>query len=257
MRKTSVEISDLSVRAGDYTILSGINLAVETGSCVSIVGPNGGGKTTLLKVMLGLIRLTSGTVNICGYSLDKAPAGCTGYIPQIKTHDISFPATALELAVSGITGKWPSLISKTDKIAATDALAMVGAEKIAKRQLSKLSGGELQKVFFARAIVRVPKLLLLDEPATGVDFGGEKDISRIIDDYKKSSDATVIMVTHDWESAYHHSDYILMLNRTNICFDVPSAAFSEENVRKTFGHIGHDHEMLFSIRNNLKVRHDA
>jgi zinc transport system ATP-binding protein len=256
MGNNAVEISDLNIKTGEYTILSGINLNISHGSCVSIVGPNGGGKTTLLKAILGLVRPTSGKIMVCGVEPEKAPAEFIGYIPQLKTLDRTFPATALELVVSGMTRLWPSFINSNAKSAAIKALATVGAADIASRQLSNLSGGELQKVFFARAIVRKPKLLLLDEPATGVDFGGGKDISRIIDEYKKSSNATIIMVTHDWESAYHHSDKILLLNRRIISFDEPCVAFSEENVRLTFGHIGHEHEMIFGV-SPQKRRADA
>ena len=233
-----------------YLALDDINLSINKGEFVSIAGPNGGGKSTLLKVIIGLIKPTSGSIRIFGKTLGKTSAEKIGYVPQIKNIDRTFPALPIELVITGIKGSWPTFLKKKDVFLAEQALETVGAAYLKNRPFSRLSGGELQRVFLARAIVRKPNLLILDEPISGIDRMGEDDMHSILDEYKKNNDVTIIMVTHDWEAAYHHSDKVLLLNRRQYSFDTPEKAFSEQNIRELFGHVGHSHDMIF------KVRHD-
>lgn len=240
----SIEVNDLNVTLGAYRALEGINFALEDDSFCVIVGPNGGGKTTLLKVLLNVEKPTSGSIKIFGSDQTKQPKYSIGYVPQIKTLDRSFPATALELVSSGITGFWQSTMQGGLKERAREALALVGAEKLAQRQLSKLSGGELQRIYLARSIARSPRLLLLDEPATGIDQAGAKGLIDLLDNYRNQTHATIVMVTHDLDSAYHHADRVLLINHKQLCFDRPKVALSECYLREVFGHIGHKHEMI-------------
>ncbi len=240
----SIEVNDLNVTLGAYKALEGINFALEEDSFCVIVGPNGGGKTTLLKVLLNVEKPTSGTIRIFGADQSKQPKYSIGYVPQIKTLDRSFPATALELVSSGITGSWQSAMSKELRHKANEALALVGAELLAHRQLSKLSGGELQRIYLARSIARKPRMLFLDEPATGIDQAGAKGLIDLLDNYRNQTRATIVMVTHDLDSAYHHADRVLLINHKQLCFDRPKVALSECYLREVFGHIGHKHEMV-------------
>ena len=250
MKNACIKIENLFIRFGKYTSLENINLEIKANTFVSIVGPNGGGKTTLLKVILGLIKPSEGNVQINGMNTLEIPPEIIGYVPQIKTSDMTFPALPIELVASGIRGNWVARLSNDEKKSAIGALERVGAGHLAKRQLSKLSGGELQRIYLARSFVRKPLILLLDEPVTGIDLMGESDIHKIIEDYKNESNAIIILVTHDWESAYHHADKVLLLNKSQICFDEPSIAFSEAYLRKAFSHVGHKHEMIFGVKNN-------
>lgn len=240
----SIEVNDLSVTLGAYKALDGINFALEEDSFCAIVGPNGGGKTTLLKVLLNVEKPTAGAIKIYGLDQTKQPKFSIGYVPQIKTLDRSFPATALELVSSGITGSWPSAMNRDQKHKASEALALVGAEMLAGRQLSKLSGGELQRIYLARSIARRPRMLLLDEPATGIDQAGAKGLIDLLDNYRSQTRATIVMVTHDLDSAYHHADRVLLVNHKQLCFDRPNVALSECYLREAFGHIGHKHGMI-------------
>ncbi|MBI5325670.1 MAG: metal ABC transporter ATP-binding protein [Ignavibacteriae bacterium] len=250
MNDIAIEVKNLSVIFTRYSALENINLGIPFGTFVSIVGPNGAGKTTFLKVILGLIKPNHGVINVLGKSAGELSPFDLGYVPQIKTLDRTFPALPIELVSTGLNAKWPAAIGKDDNKIIMDSLERVGAGNLARRPLNKLSGGELQRIYLARALIRKPKILVLDEPATGIDWIGEKDIHKIIDEYKTDFNATIIMVTHDWESAYHHADFVLLLNKVAVCFDKPEKAFTEDYLSQTFGHVGHKHEMLFSGRHH-------
>jgi zinc transport system ATP-binding protein len=233
----AIEIKNLTIKFGTYAALENINVEIEEGSFVAIVGPNGSGKTTLLKTLLGLIKPTSGEINILGKPQKSISPEWFGYVPQIKTLDRSFPALPIELVASGIRRSWVGIISSKEKSMAIDALEQVGAGGLAYRQLNSLSGGELQRIYLARSLVRKPKILLLDEPATGIDMVCEANINQLIEDFNKNMKVTVVMVTHNWGTAKHHAKYSLLLNRTQVSYGPTSDTFSEINLSKAFRHI--------------------
>ena len=238
----ALEIRDLSVRFGEFLALEGVSLSVPEGAFVAIVGPNGAGKSTLLKAVLGLVPFR-GEARVFGLPLKEADPMWFGYVPQIKTFDRSFPALALELVLTGLRRRWPFRVGPGERAKALEALAQVGAETLAERPLGRLSGGQLQRVYLARALIRRPRLLLLDEPATGVDRVGEVDLYRYLEDYQRTSGATVLMITHDWEAA-HHATHVLVLNRKVVGFGPPEKALTEACLRQAFGHVGHAHGLF-------------
>jgi len=240
--KAVIKVEGLTIKLGDNTVLNNISFSAVPDNFIAIVGPNGGGKTTLFKALLGLIQPASGTIEILSQDPRKLLPSIIGYVPQIKTLDRTFPAITIELVATGILGEWAPYINKKVRIEVEAALDKVGALHLAHRQLNKLSGGELQRVYLARSIIRKPAVLLLDEPATGIDFSGEKDLNNLIDEYRHETGAVIMMITHDWDSAFHHADRILIINREQIVFDKPEKAFCEEYLRRAFGHIGHKHE---------------
>ncbi len=239
----AVEVKNLSLSYGDIKVLEDLNFSIPENAFVSIVGPNGAGKTTLMKILLGLIKVDLGEVKIFGKHPDEIDPQLIGYVPQIKTMDRNFPALAIELVASGLLRKWPWSVKGVDKENSIKALEMVKAEHLALRPITELSGGELQRVCLARSIVRNPKLVVLDEPATGIDAIGEADLYNLLEKYQQNSKATVLMITHDWHVAHHHSDFVLLLNRKQVSFGHPEEALSERNLRTAFGHIGHEHKV--------------
>lgn len=210
------------------------------GRTLAIVGPNGAGKSTLIKVALGLIRPDEGHSAVFGHDAGSRP-DLIGYVPQLKTFDRSFPATALELVVSGLRRSWPARVLRHERRLAEEALEQAGAARLLGRRLAKLSGGELQRVYLARSLVRRPQLVLLDEPATGVDFLAEHDLYELLERYQAESGATVVMITHDLAAARWHADRVAVVNRRLVAFGTPEEALAGEVLEEAYGHRGHRH----------------
>jgi len=248
MKNNHITVENLNVVFGYNSILENINFSLPQGSYLAIVGPNGSGKTTLMKTLTGLITPLSGKISIFGEQLSSITPGSISYVPQIKTLDKSFPARAIDLVLSGLNRKWNFKISKTDLDNSLQILQEVGADYYAFRPLASLSGGELQRVFLARSLIRKPKVLLLDEPATGIDLVCEQSISKLINHYNHEHGTTIIMITHDWSAAYHHTNYVLLLNRKQIYFGDSKTAFTDENMLLTFSHTGHAHGISFGLK---------
>jgi zinc transport system ATP-binding protein len=242
---TAIEVDGLTVRFGAYRALRAIRFQVDAGAFLTVLGPNGSGKSTLLKAMIGLIPPTEGRVHLFGQPPHAASPDDVAYVPQIKTLDRSFPALAAELVLTGLKQRWPGRRQPDDLERAYEALKHVGADHLAKRSLSTLSGGELQRIYLARGLVRQPRLILLDEPATGIDAVGAANLYDLLADYQDETDVTIVMVTHDWEVAYHHASVVLLLSGgRQVSCGSPREALTDEYLRQAFGHIGHAHAML-------------
>ncbi len=256
MAAAAVELQKYSVRFGDFQALQEVSLSVPLGAFVAIVGPNGAGKSTLLKALLGLERSAlrdgptqvSGSVQVMGLPPRQVPPGWVGYVPQVKGFDRSFPALALEVVVSGLRRRWPFIITVHERKKAEAMLDKVGALALARRRLGRLSGGELQRVYLARSLIREPRLLLLDEPATGVDVVGEADLYRHLEAYQAEKEATILMITHDWEAAQHHATAVLVLNRRVVGYGAPQTVLCHECLSQAFGHVGHGHQVVLGGR---------
>lgn len=240
----TVSVSDLTVRFGEHAVLDGVTFEAEPGDFVAVVGPNGGGKTTLIRVLLGLVSPDAGEVRLFGRRPSGVESGFVGYVPQVKHLDRTFPARALDLVLTALDQRWPFRIGDDDRARALEALRRVGAEALADRALADLSGGELQRVYLARSLARTPRLVLLDEPATGIDVAGASDLYEVLEDDQAERDTTLVMVTHDWNAAYHHASRVLLLDGRQVGFGAPEAVLTDECLREAFGHTGHAHAML-------------
>jgi len=236
----ALEVCDLTVRFGDFTALERVSFALPVGAFMALVGPNGAGKSTLIRALLGLVAPSSGSVTVLGARPGTQPEHI-GYVPQIKTFDRSFPAVALELVLTGLRRSWPGLHRGLEREQALAALESVGAGHLAGQAVGRLSGGQLQRVYLARAIVRRPKLILLDEPATGIDTLGEKDLYGLLERYRAESGATLLMITHDWDVARYHASFVVVLNRTLYGCGHPETALCDDCLARAYGHGGHAH----------------
>jgi len=196
-RAQAVRIRDLSVVFGQRPVLEDIGLEVAEGDYLGIIGPNGGGKSTLLKAILGLIEPASGTVAVFGEA-PKKNKGVIGYVPQFADMDRHFPITLREVVLTGRLkqGMAPFFrFSREDKEIVGNLLEKVGLAELADRQIYQLSGGEFQKMLIARALAVHPRLLLLDEPTASVDAASRDQIFSLLAELNQSM--TIILVTHD------------------------------------------------------------
>jgi zinc transport system ATP-binding protein len=193
----AIHIDNLSVYYGQTPAVTGVCLDVSEGEYLGIIGPNGGGKSTLLKAILGLVPISSGTVQIYGNSIEKKRT-LMGYVPQFAALDKRFPITLLEVVLTGCLKQGLSPFYRytaKDKERAHELLERVGIASLAKRQISELSGGEFQRMLIARALAVNPKLLLLDEPTASVDAVSRDQIYGLLAELNKSM--TIVLVTHD------------------------------------------------------------
>ncbi len=207
-----VKLKDVWVRYDGEAVLEGINLSIGQSDFLGIIGPNGGGKTTLLKVMLGLITPRQGQVSILG-KLPQNSRNSIGYVPQINVFDRDFPINAWDVVLMGRYGNTGLVkrYGKADKDSAQRALETVGISNLKSRQIGKLSGGEQQRVFIARALVSQPKLLLLDEPTASVDPAMQTEFYELLDRLKKQM--AIVLVSHDISAVSIYVDKIACLNR--------------------------------------------
>jgi zinc transport system ATP-binding protein len=192
----AIVVTDLWFSYDGYPVLENVNLSIPHGDFVSVIGPNGGGKTTLLKLILGLLRPSRGEVQVFGLNPEKARPRI-GYMPQHAQLDPQFPATVMDVALMGRLGHGRSFgpYSKKDKDVVVKALDQVGLRDLYKKPFSSISGGQRQRLFIARALASEPDLLLLDEPTANLDVvmeGGLYELLRTL-----SQNLTVVMVSHD------------------------------------------------------------
>lgn len=233
----AVTFSNVSVNLGGVPILDQVKAIVPRGSSTAIVGPNGSGKTTLLLALLGQIPYT-GTIEINAGTLATPPR--IGYVPQRLLFDRGIPMTVIDFMTMG-KQRAPLWLGRrrqyTDR--AKELLATVQAESIAERQLGALSGGELQRVLLALALQQDPDLLILDEPAAGVDYRGEQIFCELLDTLRLKHPFTQLIVSHDLATVTHHSTYVICLNHTVIASGPPRQVLTTETLTATFGlHMG-------------------
>jgi zinc transport system ATP-binding protein len=207
-----VKLEDVWVQYNGVPILEGINLAIEQDDFLGIIGPNGGGKTTLLKIILGLISPSRGKVSVLGKPPEKSRSKI-GYVPQHNLFDRDFPISVGDVVLMGRYGKSGLFrrYSSEDRRATQDALQTVGMLDYKERQMGKLSGGELQRIFIARALVAEPKLLLLDEPTASVDPAMQTDFYELLEKLKRQM--AIVLVSHDISAISIYVDKLACLNR--------------------------------------------
>lgn len=196
MNNTIVEIRGLWFSANGQTVLKNVNIEIQAGAFMAMIGPNGGGKTTLLKIMLGLLKPAKGTVRVFG----KPPSQVShriGYVPQNVHINRRFPISALDVVLMGKIhpGKGWSRHSDKDRSTAHEALAKMEMGAFCQRKIGELSGGQRQRVFIARALVTEPEILFLDEPTASIDTKGQVEFYDLLKTLNK--DISIVVVSHD------------------------------------------------------------
>lgn len=213
MTDTIVDITDLCFSYSGKEVLHSIDLVVAQGDFIAVVGPNGGGKTTLLKLIIGLLKPTRGTVRLIGREPGKKGLEI-GYVPQQIDHNLSFPATALDVVIMGKhvpNNRLPFGRSRQDRRDGLAALEKMGIGEFAQRKISDLSGGQRQRVLIARALVTEPELLVLDEPTASIDSRGQTEFYQLLKELNK--ELTILMVSHDLLSVSAYAKSVACVNR--------------------------------------------
>jgi zinc transport system ATP-binding protein len=205
------EIKSLSASYGNTVVLQDVSLRVMENDFIGVIGPNGGGKTTLLRVILGLLRPVKGSVVFNSSLLDSKSIG---YLPQISTGDVNYPVTVMDVVLSGLMIKKGIItrMSSSDRKKASVVMDELGLSGMMSSTLNELSGGQMQRVFLGRAIIGDPKLLLLDEPGNFVDMTFENDFYEKLKELNKRM--AILMVSHDVGTISAHIKSFACVNRT-------------------------------------------
>ncbi|MFC3608100.1 zinc ABC transporter ATP-binding protein ZnuC [Stutzerimonas tarimensis] len=258
MSEPLIRLAGVSVGYRGETVLEDARLEVRPGEIVTLIGPNGAGKTTLVRTVLGLLKPDAGSVW-------RQPGLRIGYMPQKLHVDVTLP-----LSVERFLRLVPG-VSRRD---ALDALQQVGAPKVIDAPLQKISGGETQRVLLARALLRAPGLLVLDEPVQGVDVAGQADLYRLITQLRDRHGCGVLMVSHDLHLVMSTTDQVVCLNRHVCCSGHPEQVSGDPAFVELFGndarslaiyhhHHDHAHDLHGSVLRphkhdeNCDHKHDA
>ena len=228
-----IEVQSLNVQYGNKKVLENINLSVSSGEIVTIVGPNGSGKTTLFKAIIGSAPITSGKIIM-------SPSVKVGYVPQVLNVDRSLPLTA---------ERFLSLVNNRNDQGLMRAKQILGSEDFLSTQISSLSGGQLQRVLLARALLNDPDVLLLDEATRGLDQPGSAAFYKKIEEIRETTGCAILMISHDLHVVMSASNRVICLNGHICCQGEPkSVAASPEytsmfgsKVEGTFALYQHDH----------------
>jgi zinc transport system ATP-binding protein len=235
----AIDIKNLTVRLNGKEVLHNLSLSLDEGRFLGIVGPNGGGKTTLLRVILGLIKPAHGDIIVFGKHPEEVlkTGSIFGYLPQMLKLSPDFPVRVIDVVIMGRYGKlgimrWPK---ESDRQKAIEYLSVMGIEDLKNVPFSELSGGQQQRASIARALAGEPKILVLDEPNTGIDVIGQEDFYHLLKGLQKKFHITILMASHDIGAITSYVDEIACLNTTLHYQGTPVGALNDAVLTNLYG----------------------
>lgn len=232
----AVELSNVTAGYEQNVVFTDLSLEIATGQFTGIVGPTACGKTTLLKIILGVHPVISGNVQLHNKPAGKIKPGTVGYVPQLGSVDWSFPVTVEEVIMMGLytNGRiWPWL-SKQERTRVQDLAYRLGVHDCLKQHISEISGGQRQRAFLARALISNPKLLILDEPTSGVDIKTQHEVLHLLSDINGEG-ITILLTTHDLNAVASHLPWVICFNRGVVAQGRPHDIFTNEILTQTYG----------------------
>ncbi len=243
-----IHVEALNYFVGKQEILSDISCDIEQGDYVALIGPNGGGKTTLVKMILGLQTPSSGKIDIFGIDRKHFKSWYkVGYVPQnVSLFDNNFPLSVYEAVSLGLAAKksWFSKINQEEKIQIEEAIHIASIGEFRDKNLSELSGGQRQRVMIARALVSQPEILILDEPSTGVDIASQHKFYDFLRRLNREQNLTIIFITHDLGVIADDVTHVLSINQKLVYSGSAETMLSCEAVSEVYGtkaHVVHTH----------------
>lgn len=242
MNTAIISFQDVDFSYNSEPILKDVNLEIHPGEFVSVIGPNGGGKTSLLLLALGMLRPNRGTVQVFGRAPERERSRLS-YVPQFTRFDPLFPVTVYDVVQMGRLGRfWTGPYRKEDREAALTALEQVGLAELRRRSFSELSGGQRQRVLIARALATEPEVLLLDEPTANVDRLATDKLYELLVELNQR--LTVVLVSHDLGIVSRFVSSVVCVNKT--VFTHPVSELTGEMIRDLYGGeialVRHDHK---------------
>jgi len=231
-------IRGLNIVLDGYRVLEDVSIDIRGNELTVILGPNGAGKTTLIKAILGLVKPSSGSIKVFGYDPFKEGEKIRkliGYLPQLEKYSYEIAIPSIEVVLMGLMAsrRFPRIPSKDDVRKALECLGRAGVRDIAYKPFNELSGGQRQRVLLARALVKEPRYIILDEPFTGVDVRGQREIIECLIDLK--DDIGILMILHDIAPIAEHIDNLILLNRRVIAWGPPIEVLTPENLKRAYG----------------------
>lgn len=234
--EAAVAFRNVTVGYERVPVLRDVDIAIPRGQFAGVIGPSGSGKTTLLRTILGIVEPARGEILVNGERVRGRPPRGIGYVPQLETVDWNFPVTVEEAVLMGLwrNAPWAPWVRRADRARAREMLDRLGIDGLRRRHIRELSGGQQQRVFLARALVAEPRLLLLDEPTSGIDIRTRDEVLHLLHSINHDG-VTIVMATHDLNAIAAHLPWIICVNGTVIAEGPPGTALTEETLSRTYG----------------------
>lgn len=236
--KNIIEIEEVDFAYNEDLILDGVSLDIHKGDYLGVIGPNGGGKTTLIKIMLGLLKPSKGVVKMFGEDIHSFKDWSkVGYVPQkVINFDVNFPATVYEVVAMGRYGKAGLFrgLNKDDKKIIIESLKQVEMYEYKDRIIGDLSGGQQQRVFIARALAGQPEVIFLDEPMAGVDIPSQDQFYQLLKKLNHDLELTLVFISHDIEAVVNEVTEIAFVNRS-LTYNSDPKKFVKSGMEKLYG----------------------